>query len=54
MDVGLALGSPPDAVPNPSTLKMGAFEGDLGEPVSKVCGDVLHFLHEGGFYVSES
>jgi len=50
MDVDLALGRPPDLVPNPSTLKMRAFEG---EPVSKVGGD-LHFLHEGVFYVSES
>src|SRR6202051_3696008 len=26
----------------------------LGGHVSKVCGDVLHFLHGGGLYVSES
>jgi ketosteroid isomerase-like protein len=30
------------------------FEANLGGHVSKVCGDVLHFLHEGGLYVSES
>jgi len=34
---------------NDETGSRHAFEAKLGEHVSKICGDVLHFLHEGGF-----
>src|SRR5580700_10781990 len=44
----------PDAILNSGTLRMGGVRSNLGGHVSKVCGDVLHFLHEGGLYVSES
>jgi hypothetical protein len=43
-----------DAILNSGTLRMGGVRSHLGGHVSKVCGDVLHFLHEGGLYVSES
>src|SRR5271155_6015212 len=42
------------ARPRDSRRLRGAFEANPDGHVSKVCGDVLHFLHEGGLYVSES
>ncbi len=38
----------------PRARWMGVFESNPDGHVSKVRGDVLHFLHEGGLYVSES
>src|SRR3979411_3300427 len=40
-----------DAILNFGTLKMG---GVRTQCVSKACSDFLHFLHEGGLYVTES
>jgi hypothetical protein len=39
---------------NGQTGNNHAFEAKLGEHFSSICGDVLHFLHERGSYVSES
>jgi hypothetical protein len=39
---------------NDETGNRHSLEAKLGEHVSKICGDVLHFLHEGVSYVSES
>src|SRR5580692_12031198 len=39
---------------NNETGSRHAFEAKLGEHVSKICGDVLHFCLNGGSYVSES
>src|SRR5271154_4581919 len=49
----------PDATVNSGTLRMGevrsqALLTNLGRHVSKICGNVLHFLNERGLYVTES
>jgi hypothetical protein len=51
--IGAAFRARPARAATPNQRWEGC-EGDLGGPISKVCGDVLHFLHEGGFCVSKS
>ena len=49
-----ALGRRPTRFPGPGRWGCEAFEANVGGHISKARGDVLHFLQEGGLYVSES